>query len=262
MSANKRLNDALNNEGIVILDRPPVTGLASLDVSHAPSNRKPRIRDKRDWSISQRSMSTSREAPINRRDIARVRALLLSNGVKATEISRRSRLVRDPPPPWLLQIAKDANETLPPTSRKDEHVYAARILVREIDLGHSSHQEALEEFSNVTVPRLYGRLHDLDDLVSNSLTLRARSAGDDAGSQSAQLTTTRTLAVKQLNDGIDLVIRSRRRRLRWARRMGYFMLEWTVLGLMWWVWLVVMIYQFVKGSAMVVVRSVRWMLFL
>jgi len=179
--------------------------------------------------------------------------------VKAAEICRRAYLVRDPPANFLVQLAKEPHRPIP---RKEEHVVAARILVRDIDTTHKEHQDALEKFSNITIPALHSRLQDLDDLVSNSLVLRARSAADDAGAQSTQLTTTRTLAVKQLNDGIDLVIRRRRRRLRWARRLGYVLLEWTVLGLMWWVWLVVMVIKTVKGSVRAVVGVVRWMLFL
>lgn len=239
---------------------PPVTGLAGLDVRRRPSQH-PNLEGKRHWSISDRGISNAR-GTVTGRDIDRVRALLLSSGIKANEICRRAQEVRDPPNPLLQDLKAISKVPLPEISRSQEHVIAARILVRNIDDGNTRIKEAAERLRTVTVNGLHDRIKALDEKITSTLTPLVRACADEADTFGAELTTTHTLAIKQLNDSINTMMRRRRRRLKWVRKGGYVLLEWTLLGLMWCVWLVVVIIKFFRGAILGIIRGVRWLLWL
>ena len=84
----------------------------------------------------------------------------------------------------------------------------------------------------------------------------------DAEGLSIQLNTTSTLALKQLSDTLDKGVRKRRRRLRWVRRAGFVVLEWTLVGMLWWVWLIVMAFKLLRGVFRGAISGVRWVLWL
>ena len=239
---------------------PPVTGLAGLDVRRR-SSQHPNLERKRHWSISDRGVSEVR-GTVTRRDIGRVRALLQSSGIKANEICRRAQEVRDPPNPLLQELKEITKVPLPEVSRSQEHVLAARILVRNIDDGNVRLKEAAERLRTVTVNGLHDQIKAIDEKISSTLTPLVRACADEADAFGAELTTTHTLAVKQLNDSINTMMRRRRRRLKWVRRGGYVLLEWTLLGIMWCVWLVVVIIKFFRGAILAVLRGVKWLLWL
>lgn len=239
---------------------PPVTGLAGLDVRRC-SSQHPNMEGERHWSISDRGMSNAR-GRVTRRDIARVRALLLSSGIKANEICRRAQEIRDPPNPLLQDLKAIAKVPLPEISRSQEHVIAARILVRNIDDGNTRLKEAAERLRTITVNGLHDRIKAIDEKISSTLTPLVRASADEADAFGAELTTTHTLAIKQLNDTINTMMRRRRRRLKWVRKGGYVLLEWTLLGIMWCVWLVVVIVKFFRGAILAIIRGAKWLLWL
>lgn len=261
--SSRRLNDALDRN--VARGPPPPTGLAALDVTarRASSAQRPNLSEAtRDFSLSSQSIRRSEEVTIRKRDIARARALLLSTGVKAREIVRRGNSVRDPPPPWLLNSCESPDDPVPRVYRKQEHLWAAKQLMRSLESTSNDFRDVLSSFSTSTAPTLHGRLQRLDDLISNTLTPRVRIAADAAGELGTRLTTSSTLAVKQLNDAIDIGMRRRRRRFRWLRRAGYVLLEWTLVGILWWVWLIVMIFKTVTGTVRGLIGVGRWLLWL
>lgn len=239
---------------------PPMTGLAGLDVRRR-SSQHPNLEGKRHWSISDRGISNAR-GTVTRRDIDRVRALLLSSVIKANEICRRAQEIRDPPNPLLQELKAITKIPLPEISRSQEHVIAARILVRNIDDGNTRLKEAAERLRTVTVNGLHDRIKAIDEKISSTLTPLVRACADEADAFGAELTTTHTLAVKQLNDSINTMMRRRRRRFKWVRKGGYVLLEWTLLGIMWCVWLVVVIIKFFRGAILTVLRGVKWLLWL
>ncbi|SLM38515.1 hypothetical protein LPUS_08747 [Lasallia pustulata] len=239
---------------------PPVTGLAGLDVRRR-SSQLPDLERKRHWSISDRGVPDAR-GTVTRRDIDRVRALLLSSGIKANEICRRAQEIRDPPSPLLQKLKAITKAPLPEVSRSQEHVLAARILVRNIDDGNAQLKEAAERLRINTVDRLHDQIKAIDEKISSTLTPLVRACADEADAFGAELTTTHTLSVKQLNDSLNTMMRRRRRRLKWVRKGGYVLLEWTLLGIMWWVWLIVVIIKFFRGAIVALIRGLRWLFWL
>lgn len=261
--ADKRLNDVLGIPGAMrsVRNGPPPMGLAHIDHNQRRSRSPPRIGD-RQWSISNRSVSNVR-GTVTKREIARVRALLLSSGIKANEISRRSHEVYDPP---VLIELRDVQRrfTGPPSQvpRRQEHLLAAKLLVNEIESANQQLRDAAEIFSHTRVEELHNELKTIDERVTHKLTPEVRASADDADVLITELTTTFTLAVKRVNDSIDLILRRRRRKFRWLRRTGFVLLEWTLLGIMWWVWFIVVIFRLVRGTVMGFIGLVRWFFWL
>ncbi|KAL8652616.1 MAG: hypothetical protein Q9226_004197 [Calogaya cf. arnoldii] len=260
-SADRRLNDVLGIPGTVRNVAGP-TGLANLA---SKTSKRPSMGD-RQWNISDRSVSNTRSGIVTKRDIARVRALLLSSGIKANEIARQADTVDDPPfLPQLREIHQrwgDESKSIPKVPRQQEHLLTAKLIVQEIDNTNQRLREAAEIYSDKTVEDLHQQFKDLDAYVSHNLVPALRGSADDADGLSTELTTTQTLAVKRVNDAVELVLRRRRRRLRWVRRGGYVLLEWMLLGIMWAVWMVVVAVRLVRGVIGGVFRVVRWMVWL
>ena len=260
-SADRRLNAMLNTPGKIRVHDPAPTGLSSL-ASHLPEPRgRPTHEVKRQWSISDRSVSTVR-GTITKRDIARVRALLLSSGVKANEIVRRADEILATPSPFLQDLQHLFQGDIPHVPRSQEYIVAGRMLISNTETNIQKLRDSADEFSHRTVESLHDKLKAIDHRVNYELTPLVRAAADDADAFSTELTTTHTLAVKQLNDSINAILRRRRRRLRWIRRVGWTMLEWTLLGIMWLVWFIVVIIQLVRRTMGACIAVVRWLLWL
>ncbi|KAI9879728.1 MAG: hypothetical protein M1830_007513 [Pleopsidium flavum] len=256
---DKRLNAFLGPSGSIGRRGPPVTGLTGLGVSNRHNSiDRPRLEGQRQWSISDRGISAVRGSA-TRREIAHIRSLLLSSGIKAKEICRRANEVREPVPVFLQKISE---RPIPRVPRSQEHVLAARILINNIELNHGAVEDTKELFSSRVVYGLHDQIKNIDDNIQCKLTPLVRACADDADAFGAELTTTHTLAVKQLNDSVSHIMRRRRRRLKWIRRGGYVFLEWTLLGIMWWVWLVVVIIRLIRGGITGIIKGVRWILWL
>ncbi|KAF9888749.1 hypothetical protein FE257_008324 [Aspergillus nanangensis] len=247
------------------LTRPPITGLAQAKASHSPT---PRHRDltpsgqSRSWSISERSITNTVSSGVpGKREIERSRALLLSSGIKAREITRRAESVRSPPPDFLCK-AFGPDVPVPPIIRMHEYDVAVQHLLQNMEQSHDIFQKSVISYPGPGLSSLKSQLSELEDLVNNSLNPRVRAAADNAENLSVQLNTTSTLAVKQLSDTLDKGIRRRHRRLRWIRRTGFVMLEWALVAMLWWVWLIVMIFKGLRGVLRGVVSSIRWVLWL
>ncbi|KAL8726804.1 MAG: hypothetical protein Q9166_006486 [cf. Caloplaca sp. 2 TL-2023] len=212
-SADRRLNDVLGIPGTVRNVVAP-TGLANLS---SKTSNHPGMGD-RQWSISDRSVSNTRTGTVTKRDIARVRALLLSSGIKANEIARQANTVDDPPfVPQLREIHQrwgDKSKSIPRVPRAQEHLLTAKLIVQEIDSTNQRLRDAAEVYSSQTVEDLHQQFKDLDAYISNNLVPAVRGSADDADNLSTELTTTHTLAVKRVNDAVELVWRRRRRRFR------------------------------------------------
>ena len=259
-SADKRLNAILAIPGSISSGSAP-SGLTGLESRPEDMKERPRIEGKRQWSIADRGVSTAQEA-ITKRDIARVRALLLSSGVKANEIARRAEEIPQQPSPILLDLIDLFKGSIPDVSKSKEHVVAARVLVSTIETTTQRLRYSAEQFSRKTVESLHDQIKAIDERVTYKLTPLVRDSADEADNLSTELTTTHTLAVKQLNDSIDGILRRRRRRLRWIRRWGWAMLEWTLLGIMWMIWFCVVIVRLIRCVVSGFVRAVKWFFWL
>ncbi|KAJ9264512.1 hypothetical protein DTO195F2_2329 [Paecilomyces variotii] len=243
--------------------RPPVTGLANADVSSISSRKRRPIISTRAWSISERSITTIGEPNLtDKKEIERVKALLLSSGIKAREICRRAESVRSPPPEFLIRSLPNPDDPVPCFPEFEKFDCAAKNFVRTFESRRSSLRQSMDRFSGVTSPSLKSELEKLETLVSQSLTPRVRAAAIEAEALTTQLNTTSTLAIKELSDALDRGVRKRNRRFRWVRRTGFVLLEWLLVGVMWWVWLIVMIFKVGRGIWRATVSSIRWVLWL
>lgn len=246
------------------LTQPPVTGLAQARASPGPGNGgRPGLSGAtRAWSISDRSLHTINNSGVpGKTEVERTRTLLLSSGIKAREITRRANSVREPPPHWL-QTAFGPSASVPRVARTGEFDLAAQTLLRRFENTQYSFQQSMHHFTTSTSAPLRTQLKELENLVNNSLTPRVRATADDAENLCVQLNTTSTLAVKSLSDALDRGVRKRRRRFRWLRRTGFVVLEWTLVGVLWWVWLIVMAFKLVRGVSRGFISGARWILWL
>lgn len=260
-SADRRLNEMLGIPGKVGTGLIPPTGLSGLESKPRGSSHRLDVEGQRQWSVYDRDVSTV-PGTVNKRDIARVRALLLSSGVKANEIARRAEEVPAKPAHFLQELELMFEGPIPLVPRSQEPLLAAMTLVDNIETNIQKLRDNADYFAKTTIEKLRARLKAIDERVNNTLTPLVRTSADDADAFSTELTTTHTLAIKQLNDSIDVILRRRRRRLRYTRRIGWAMVEWTLLAIMWMVWLVVVIIRLVRGTAGGLVKGLRWLFWL
>ena len=260
-SADRRLNAMLGIPGKSGTGRGPPTGISGLKSRPRESPQRPNLEVKRQWSISDRGVTDIR-GTVNKRDIARVRALLLSSGVKANEIARRAEEVPEKPGPLLQELEGMFKGPIPHVPRSQEPLLAARMLITNIETSTRRLRDDAEHFSHNTIEKLHDQIKAIDEHVTYKLTPLVRASTDDADAFSTELTTTHTLAIKQLNDSMDTILRRRRRRLRELRRIGWAMVEWTLLGIMWMVWLVVVIVRLVRGTVGGLLKGLRWLFWL
>jgi hypothetical protein len=258
--ASQIFNNAIKTNGTM------VTGLSSIDPTKSRS--RSRVDLFRTRSQISASSAASEVKDVSKRDIAFTDALLMSSAVKAREIVLRADLVRDPVPAFVLNTIDPDNQTLyshEPLSirRKEEHVVAARNLITRLEKDGQRFQVKLQAFQSTISPNLHRALQGLEDLVDNGLTPRVRRSGDEAGELSMKLSTTSTLAVKDVNERIDAAMRRRRRGpVRWLRRFGYLCIEWVVVALLWGIWAIVSVLRVFRALVEFFVRLVRWLLFL
>ena len=134
----------------------------------------------------------------------------------------------------------------------------AKLLSRAIDASLKGCDQDSDTFRNRTAAELRANIDRLKQKAAEDLTLQVHQAADEADTFTGELNTHQTLAVKQVMDAVDVMIRNRRRRLRWLKRIGFGLLEWLVLGIMWCVWFVVVALRSARSLATGIVRGIRW----
>ncbi|KAI9888004.1 MAG: hypothetical protein M1823_000125 [Watsoniomyces obsoletus] len=258
-AAGSRLNAILGIPGRVDTRSPSVTGLSRLEPSTSRSlEPERRTGSHRHSGVSDIQIQALHRRP-TRQEIARVRTSLLSSGVKAQEILRRVQQVEKIP----RSLLGDPFVSEPPlVPRNKQHTVAAQLLNNHIESVAASMQTSFRHFSDTKLRDLMHRIAALQESLSTGLGPEVRAYADDADIFSTDIMSTHTLAIKQVNDSIERAMRRRRRRLRWLRRGGYVLLEWILLGLMWWVWLMFTLIRLVRGSIRGVVAGIRWILLL
>ncbi|KAF6824157.1 upf0183 domain containing protein [Colletotrichum plurivorum] len=233
----------------------------------------------RHWSISDHSPAPDR-APMSKREIARLRTLVLSSGIKAMEITRRAnepqRVFSEQRRPSLLdirvanvfwpeiaQLSPDPAELRTKAVAQTElYQFAAKTLGNSIQCSGQEWQQTADLFVSETVPALHRRVEDVRRRVATDLSAMTRAAADEADETSRDLTLGQRLKIKHTLDVIEKMLRRRRRRFRWVRRAMWLGVEWVLVGFMWYVWFVVMILRVFWGVGQGVVGAVRWLLWL
>ena len=252
---DKRLQRVLGSPG-TINNGPAVSLLSGLESGQHRLSEHGSIQGDRQWSISDKGLSPVR-GNVSKREIARARALLLSSGVKANEIVRRAQEVRESPSDLLRELQTRSTRPLPKVPRSQEHILAARVLISNIETSNRQLREATEKISCNAVEILV-KIEALRNHVSEKLTPAVGAAADDADIFSSEITIAHTLAVKQLHDSVNILLRRRRRKFRWVRRGGYVMLEWAIMCIMWCVWFVVVFIRAARGIIWTIIHGIRW----
>jgi hypothetical protein len=220
----------------------------------------------RQWAIPDRALSQN--VLISRREVARLRALILCSGIKAMEISRRAN---EPHPLFatdrratglrrtdISRFAPDEqiNLSVPQT---ELFPATARILCRSVDRSVKSFEKSASVFSMETAPALQQRVDAIYDRVAMGFMDMTRAAVDEADEVSHDIVDSQRLKVKSVLDTMDKMLRQRRRRFRWVRRAGWLALEWVLVGFMWYVWFIVMILRVIAGVGRGATSAVRWL---
>jgi len=259
-----RMNQALARPGVTGEDLP-LTGLRNVQAgSRQRSGSRPGPNG-RHWSITDNGDHDgdrkNNANMVTQADIARVRALFLCSGVKAKEIVRRAHAQRTPPE-FLLCAAATSKVQLYPVSIKEEHVLAARILVKDLESSTRALQSTLECFRDKAIQQLTNQISNLQSTVDSDLMPRILEGGDEAVRITSEVSGRGPLQVKQITDEIDRMIRARRRRMRWVRSFGWMLVEWGLVAVMWCVWLIVVLVGSVKRVFGMGLGFIRWLMWL
>ncbi|KAF2823480.1 hypothetical protein CC86DRAFT_372429 [Ophiobolus disseminans] len=263
-----RINEVLAHPGRAYAGGLPPTGLRDVQGadSRLRSSSRPTLDGKRHWSIADDDAHLLHRKNmgnlVTQAGIARVRALFLCSGIKAKEITRRANSKRSPPPDWLLHAAASANRELVPVPRKEEHVLAARFLMRDLESSTRALSASTQNFRDKTIKELTEVMTELRARVDSDLMPRIFEGGDTAVRITSEISGQGPLEVKQIIDDIDRMLRHRRRRMRWVRGFGWMLVEWALVAVMWWVWLVVVLVSSVKRVFGFGWGVLRWLLWL
>ena len=247
--------------GSGLSNQRPMTGLAAFSSTVTKQADGDLVGRRKPWSISDRG-PIAVKGNISLHDIARVRALLLSSGIKAHELTRRYEEPPEKASAQLKAIENLVEGSVPLVPPAQENVFVARTLIMDLESVHKEIQDAAEMFSTETADGLQNQIKAVNEKANEELTPRVQTSADDSDNFAIEMTTSHTLAMKQLNDSIDAVLRRRRRRNRWLRKGGWALLEWFVLGCMWLAWLIAVIVRIFRGFTGGAIRVFRWLLWL
>ncbi|RKF58881.1 hypothetical protein GcM3_179017 [Golovinomyces cichoracearum] len=252
--ANARLNAILCQPGHPRKLSPPA-GYANLEISDRRRNYS--------W-LSHDRRTTIKDHAMNR-EIARVRTLLLSSGVKAKEFQRRAdnlkKLTTEVDSPYIgMNILAQSPLGRVPTIQR--HKLAVKILSEDMKCFSSMWNSSLDDFIQVTSKSLTKRITTLQTQLVEVLTPKTRTAANDADILSRDLVTDHRLALTHVTDQITQIMQRRRARFRWMRRGGWLIVEWVLIGIMWWVWFIVVIIRIFLGSGKLMIGGVKWLFWL
>ncbi|KFY22546.1 hypothetical protein V493_06517 [Pseudogymnoascus sp. VKM F-4281 (FW-2241)] len=206
-SADARLNSILNIPGISPMRSTflPATDLVTL------AARRP--------SVSPRPRDPSAEPThITRQDVARVRALLLSSGIKAKELTRRHNELRDLNNAaayrfaTVAQLVPELALDRPP--RTQEHLLAARVLEEDMRRSARAWEAAAEAFRDGKVVELLVHVGLLQEKLDGpgGLSEQGKKAADEADELAKEVMGSQMLRAKALAGAMDTMMRRRRRR--------------------------------------------------
>lgn len=221
-----------------------------------------------DLTLTQTRSSTNVKH-VTIQDYARLRGLLASVAVKATNITAYCDEIPQPQSAFLISSFEttkasrsEINKHLP-VPRKQEHVVAARHLIDHLNHQSKEFNDHLTKFTSVTTVGLQRGIQILEDKTESSLFPRLQRLSDEVGELAQKLTTTSTLAVRSVNDGVVEAVRLKRRGpYRFGRALWFKLIEWGVVGLLWGIWFVVMIIRLAVGTVRGIWAILAWLFWL
>ncbi|KAL7969110.1 hypothetical protein HDV63DRAFT_395088 [Trichoderma sp. SZMC 28014] len=238
------------------------------------------------WSIADRGLHGG-PAKLTKREVARMRALILSSGVMAMEMHRRAYEQHKPfskenlalneatsqkepgGVPWTdiarltphqVQVRLQLHEQKGPLC--EMYPLAAQTLGVAIQSWGQRWQSSADYFRDKTVHTLRTRVWEVRTHLADDLSEMARKAADEADEISRDLALGQPLKIKHVVDTMEKMLQTRRRRFRWLRRGLWLTVEWLLVGFMWYVWFMVMILRVFLGVGKGVLRGVKWLLWL
>jgi hypothetical protein len=216
---------------------------------------------RRHWSISDQTHQQHKQAldKVTARDIARVRALLLASGIKAQEIYKQANAIADKRCTLMTKVVELTGEDLGKVPRKEECLVAGRLLSENISTTLTKFDKTIQHFQSRTAKDLSTQLDDLSHRIADQLTKLVHETSDEADAFNVELTTKQPQEVKRVDEAVDEMFRQRRRQFRLVRRTGFKLLEWLVLGIMWWVWFLVVLFNTARKAVVGVAKGVRWL---
>lgn len=144
----------------------------------------------------------------------------------------------------------------------DIYPLASRALGMTIKTSGQRWQASADRFTTKTAPEFQKRIWTVRSRIGDDLSQMTRHAADEADETNRELALDHPLRVKHVIDVIEKLLRKRRRRFRWLRRGLWLAVEWALVGIMWYVWFVVMILRIFIGFGKGVWGGVRWLLWL
>ncbi|KAH6609235.1 hypothetical protein Trco_002581 [Trichoderma cornu-damae] len=237
------------------------------------------------WSIADRGLPG--HAKPSRREVARMRALILSSGVKAMELRRRAYEQHRPFSKENLASDEAASQKEPGGVPWSD---IARLTPKQVQLKLELHQQQValcevyplaaqalgvaiqswgqrwqssaDHFRDKTTHNLRTRVWEVRTHLADDLSEMARKAADEADETSRDLALGQPLKIKHVIDTMEKMLRTRRRRFRWLRRGLWLTVEWLLVGFMWYVWFMVMILRIFLGVGKGLLQGVKWLLWL
>lgn len=224
----------------------------------------------RHWSISDRD-ATPRQTQLSRSELASVRALILSSGIKAMEISRRANEAhplfavdtKGPGVSWsdVSPFVPDEAATMSAT-QLELYPTTARILIDSVDNSMRNFHEAANHLSADVVPSLQQRIDTLHLRIATDLIKTTQETADDADEVCRDLVHNQRMKVQHVVEAMDKMSRNRRRRFRWFRRGVWLVVEWVLVASMWWLWAAFVVFRFIGLIGLGIWGGVRWLLWL
>lgn len=262
LSASEIYNSAINNSGFRPRESMRLSSAAMpyFNLSGNPS--------RNDLSLT-RTRSSTAPKRVTIQDYTRLRGLLASVAVKATNIAAYCEETPNPQSSFLYSAFEttkardpDVQKSLP-ASRKQEHGIAARHLIGHLNAQSTQFNDHLNHFTASVTVDLQREIQILEDNTESSLFPRLQRLSDEAGALAQKLTTTSTLAVRTVNDEVTEAARMKRRGpFRISRNLWFKLVEWGVVGLLWGIWAVVTIIRIALGIVRGGWAVVAWLLWL
>ena len=239
----------LSEKNSFLSSSSPITPFQSAIVPPTPSD--PRFRRSRspDHLVDYTCLNT-------RQALASLRSSLLRSNLQADALLLSCQRLQSPQS-LSEQLAQSQPAFLTRTTPD--------ALIQQIDTLCLSLEASARHLNSSTATTLHSQISRLQDGLGLDLTPRARELADDADELLTDLASTKTMDLKLMGEELDAVARRIGRagaQTRWVRRTAFVLLEWALVGMLWWIWSVVVVFRLVRSVARGTVGGVRWLLWL